>query len=213
MKTVDDPIFDGPANLIASVRAVTALSGRASGVAVMMGETLHAARRVVKSHTESFAAFTSTHGGPLGHLEASGIQLYAQPRERERIDTDRLESRVDLVTACVGSDARFLRCAIDGGARGIVVEALGAGNVPPAMLDGVAEAVAAGLTVVVSSRCGSGPTGARYGYAGGGATLRDAGAIFSGGLPAPKARIKLMALLGAHYGPAAVREAFERSDW
>ncbi len=91
-----------------------------------------------------------------------------------------------------------------------MLQALGQGNVPPAMLDGVREAVAANVVVVVASRCAEGRTAPRYGYAGGGVTLADAGAIFSGGLPAPKARIKLMVLLGAGSSPEAIRASFER---
>ncbi len=195
MKTADDPAWDGPANLIASVRAATSLQERGSGVAVMMAETLHAARRVAKTHTESFNAFTSTQGGPA---------------RRERIDTERVESRVELVTACAGADARFLRHAVATGARGIVVEALGGGNVPPAMLDGVRDAVGSRVVVVVASRCGHGRTAPHYGYEGGGVTLKQAGAIFSGELPAPKARIKLMVLLGAGFSAERIRESFER---
>jgi L-asparaginase len=195
MKTADDPAWDGPGNLVASVRAVTAPAELGRGVLVMMRGTLHAARRVVKAHTASLDAFTSTRGGPP---------------LRERIATERVDPRVDLVTACVGCDGRFVRHAVDTGARGIVLEALGSGNVPPAMLDGVRFAVAAGVPVVVSSRCGDGATSPRYGYEGGGVTLREAGAIFAGELPGPKARIKLMVLLGAGWPAEGIRASFER---
>jgi L-asparaginase len=195
MRTADDPGWDGPANLIASVREVAAPTNGALGVAVMMAQTLHAARSVAKVHTESFEAFSSADGGPLS---------------RERIDTDRIDPRVDIVTAYAGADAKFLRHAVATGARGIVLAALGGGNVPPAMLLGVREAVAAHVVVVVASRCGRGETGPRYGYEGGGLTLQDAGAIFSGDLPAPKARVKLMVLLGAGSSAQTIRESFGR---
>jgi L-asparaginase len=196
MKTADDPAWDGPANLIASVRAAVAARDRNAGVSVMMAGQLHAARSVVKSHTESLDAFTSVPGADA---------------PRERIETARIESRVDLVTACVGADAKFLRHALATGAKGIVLEALGGGNVPPAMLPGVREAVDAGVPVVVASRCGRGATAPRYGYEGGGVTLRDAGASFSGDLTAPKARIKLMVHLGAGSSLERIRASFEAS--
>src|SRR6516162_4774543 len=213
MKTADDGIWDGPGNLIASARAVLALRGRSLGVAVMMGETLHAARQAVKAHTESFAAFASSHGGPLGELEGDGLHLYAAPTRRERIATDRIEPRVDVVTAYAGADARLMRHAVATGARGLVLQALGRGNVPPAMLEGVREASGSGVVVVVASRCAHGRTAPAYGYEGGGVTLAEAGAIFPGDLPAPKARIKLMLLLGSGASPAAIRESFERPGW
>ena len=195
MKTADDAGWDGPANLAAAVDAVTAWRDPSIGVAVMMAETLHAARKVTKSHTEAFTAFTSEDGGPP---------------TRERIDTDRVESRVDLVAAAAGADSKFLRHAVSTGARGIVLQALGQGNVPPAMVPGVREAVASNVVCVVASRCASGRTAPRYGYPGGGVTLEDAGAIFSGDLPAPKARIKLMVLLGAGRSAEGIRRSFER---
>ncbi len=195
MKTADDQGWDGPGNLIAAVGAVTAFPDAAFGVGVMMAGTLHAARKVSKSHTDAFTAFTSADDGPP---------------LRERIETDRLDARVDLITAAAGADAKFLRHAVATGARGIVLQALGQGNVPPAMLDGVREAVAADVVVVVASRCAKGPTAPHYGYPGGGVTLANAGAIFSGGLPAPKARIKLMVLLGAGFSSEAIRASFER---
>jgi L-asparaginase len=196
MRTADDPAWDGPGNLISSVRAVTAWPEREGGVAVMMAGTLHAAREVAKSHTDALDAFTSSGAGAPS---------------RERIATDRVDARVEIVSAYAGADARFVRHAVATGARGIVIAALGRGNVPPAMLAGVREAVACGVVVVVCSRCGRGPTAPRYGYEGGGVTLQEAGALFAGELPAPKARIKLMVLLGAGASAPAIRESFERS--
>ena len=195
MRTADDPGWDGPQNLIAAVKAVTGWSDPSLGVAVTMAGVLHAARRVTKSHTESYDAFTSSDGGTEG---------------RERIKTSHIEPRVDLITAAAGADARFLRHAVATGAKGIVIQALGKGNVPPEMLPGVAEAVAGGVPVVVASRCARGATAPSYAYEGGGVTLKDAGAIFSGELSAPKARIKLMVLLGAGASPDAIRASFER---
>jgi len=196
MRTADDPAWDGPGNLIASVRAVSAWREGDGCVTVMMAETLHAARQVAKTHTEALNAFTS---------------FGERPKARERIVTDAVDARVEIVNAYAGADARFLRHAVETGTRGVVIAALGRGNVPPAMLVGVREAVAAGVVVVVSSRCGRGPTAARYGYEGGGVTLREAGALFAGELSAPKARIKLMVLLGAGATAETIRESFERS--
>jgi L-asparaginase len=197
MRTVDEPGWDGPGNLLAAVRAVTDGPDGRAGVAVLMAETLHSARDVVKSHTEALDAFTSSEAGPYS---------------RDRIATDALETRVELIHAYAGADATFLRHAVATGARGVVIAALGRGNVPPRMLAGVREAVAAGVVVVVASRCGRGRTEPRYGYEGGGVTLQDAGAIFAGDLSAPKARMKLMVLLGARSTADTIRTSFARSE-
>jgi L-asparaginase len=185
-----------PGNLAASVRAVIGPRGGWDGVGVMMAGTLHLARQVAKTHTDALDAFTSQGG---------------RPGPRERIATRAVEPRVELVAAYAGADAKFLRHAVAQGARGIVIAAMGRGNVPPAMLPGVREAVEAGVAVVVASRCGRGRTAPSYGYDGGGVTLRDAGAIFSGEQSGPKARVKLMVLLGAGASMASIRESFERT--
>jgi len=190
MKTSDDPAWDGPKNLTAAVREVSTAPG---GVWVVMAGRTHAARAVVKAHTEAFTAFISS----------------PATTPRERIPTDTIEPHVDLIAAAAGADGKFVSHAVATGARGIVLEALGCGNVPPKMLEAVREAVLGGIPVVVASRCREGKTSATYGYEGGGVTLRDAGAIFAGDLAASKARIKLMVLLGAGRDPAAVRRAFE----
>lgn len=213
MKTGDDPVFDGPANLIAAVRCVASPAAGGLGVVVVMDETVHPAREVVKSHTESLNAFSSGASGRVGEIDFDGLHLHAATCRRERIATERIEPRVELIAAAVGCDDRLLLHALDTGSRGIVLEAMGRGNVPPGLLRGVRRAVASGVPVVVTSRCRSGRTAPRYGYEGGGVTLRDAGAIFGGDLPASKARIKLMVLLGAGHPAEAIRDSFERPGW
>jgi L-asparaginase len=108
----------------------------------------------------------------------------------------RLETAVDLIKASAGADDRYFRSSLAAGAKGIVVEAMGRGNLPPAMKPGVAAATAAGLPVVISSRYGAGSVQERYGYEGGGHDLAQLGVVFAGRLTGLKARMKLMAALG-----------------
>lgn len=79
----------------------------------------------------------------------------------------------------------------------------------PAVLPGLRKAIAARLAVVLVSRCGEGRVSPAYGYQGGGQMLREMGVIFGGDLSGPKARIKLMAALGASSDPAKLRALFE----
>jgi L-asparaginase len=95
---------------------------------------------------------------------------------------------------------RPLRHAIDDGARGLAIVAFGRGNVPPTIVTAIREAAAAGILVTVSSRSLAGRVSARYGYDGGGLQLRDAGAILSGDLSGPQARLLQMVTLGLTNG-------------
>jgi L-asparaginase len=90
-----------------------------------------------------------------------------------------------------------------------VIEATGAGNVPPAALPGVRAALAGRIPVVLVTRCPEGRVTPAYGYEGGGQMLRELGVIFGGELPGQKARIKLMVALGVTSDVARIRELFE----
>ena len=171
--------------------------------------TVHAACGVVKMHTEAFGAFCSPRGGPLGDVDGGSQRLAPRPR-RGPVAAQGVEGRVALIAAAAGIDGAPVRRALQDGAKGIVLEALGRGNVPPAMLSAVAEATAAGVPVVVASRCPRGSTGPTYAYPGGGRTLQDVGAVFAGDLSAVQARVRLMVLLGAGAGRAEVQESFAR---
>jgi L-asparaginase len=124
----------------------------------------------------------------------------------------RLESRVDLIKATSGADDRFLRCSVASEVKGIVLEAMGRGNLPPPMKPGIAEAVRMRIPVVISSRYGQGSVQERYGYDGGGHDLAKLGVIFSGRLTGLKARMKLMVALGYTTDDAELRRIFGESE-
>jgi L-asparaginase len=105
-------------------------------------------------------------------------------------------------------DATLINAAIDAGARGLVIEALGRGNVPPAAMPAIRRAIAAGLPVVLASRCLRGRVFDSYGYEGGGRQLRQLGIIFSNFLNGQKARIKLSLALSLTSDPGEIRALF-----
>ncbi len=93
----------------------------------------------------------------------------------------------------------------------MVAEALDASRVPPWWLPVIERALAEGVAVVVASRCPSGRVWDAYGYPGGHRTLREMGCLFSPGLNGPKARIRLMVVLGAAQSPDEVVQRWEGS--
>lgn len=62
--------------------------------------------------------------------------------------------------------------------------------------------------VVIASRCGAGGLGDEYGSVGAYRDLRRLGVLFAHNLSGPKARIKLMAALGAARGMGELRGYF-----
>jgi L-asparaginase len=210
MRTVSEPGWDGPANLMAAVRAAVHPEAGGRGVLVTVGEEVHAAAEARKWHTQSLSAFRSSRG-PLGIVDRGQVRFHRPPYHAPALRARRLVAEVDLHTMATGVDDTLVRASLAAGALGLVLEGTGCGNVPPSVLPGIRAALAARVPVVVVSRCGEGPVAPAYGYEGGGHMLQamGPGLILGGDLPGPKARIKLMVALGASHEPADVRRAFE----
>jgi L-asparaginase len=101
-----------------------------------------------------------------------------------------------MLTVYAGMDEKFFKFSTDSGAEGIVVAALGIGNVPPAAFEGIKYSIEKNIPVVLVSRCPAGETDYIYSYPGAGKWLNEIGVIFADYLNGQKARIKLMLALG-----------------
>jgi L-asparaginase len=209
MRTASDLGYDGFSNLSLAVRVASADSARALGTLVAFNDSVHSARYVTKMHTQSIDTFGSPDWGPLGRLDADGLH-FAYRVTRRIIPCPALERRVELVKLAVGMAPDVLPQAIARGTRGLVIEALGGGRVPPWWLAALRDAIGAGVAVVVCSRCPSGRVGDGYGYAGAQRDLRGMGCLPGGCLNGQKARIGLMVALGGGLAGAVLREAWQR---
>jgi L-asparaginase len=205
MRTVSDPSWDGPGNLIAAARVAACPAARGYGVMVVMDEQIVPAREVRKIHTESSGAFAASEFGPVGVIDSGTVifrrrlrprPTWGDPAAEPGVRVRRIESRVELVQAYTGMSDYLVRAASTHGARGLAVIGFGRGNVPPAIVPALADAVAAGLVVTISSRSLSGRVAPRYGYDGGGLHLSKIGAILAGDLSGAKARLLQMVALG-----------------
>jgi hypothetical protein len=108
-----------------------------------------------------------------------------------------------------GADGHLVRAAVDHGAKGIVIQGLGWGNVNLPMFTAIKEAIAKGVPVVITSRVPNGRVLPNYGFEGGGKTLVEAGAVMGDDLSPQKARILLMLLLqNATMGQKELQAAF-----
>jgi L-asparaginase len=208
MRTVSEAGWDGPANIMAAVRTAVHPQAPGRGVMIAVGEEIHAAADAIKWHTQSLAAFRSPHG-PLGLLDRGQVIFHRPAFRKPALPARRLVREVDLHTMAAGVDDALLRASIARGARGLVLEATGCGNVPPPVIPGIEAAMAKGLAVVLVSRCAEGRVSPAYGYEGGGQMLRALGVIFGQDLSGAKARIKLMVALGMSAETADVRRVFE----
>ncbi len=197
MRAQSDAGWDGPANLADAVAAAAAPALRGQGVVVVLAGSIDAADDVTKTHTAAYDTFRSLNLGRLGRVEQGRVILGRRRTGRRRIRTERAAERVRLITAHVAMDGSLVDAAVAAGSDGFVIEATGAGNTAPALLEACTRAMADGLPVVLTTRCPAGRASDAYAFPGGGATWIRAGAIPAGYLGGPKARIALSLGLGA----------------
>lgn len=211
MRSSNEVGADGPVNLLASVRVASDPRSVGRGTLVVFNDEIHAARFVTKTHTSNVSTFQSPSYGPIGFATARHV-TYHQPAARGRvyaIDDVAELANIPVVKMVAGQDARWLAWLLEDAVDGLIVEALGAGNVPPPVIPILQTLCDRNVPVVIVSRCYNGYVEDVYGYEGGGHHLRQLGCIFSNGLNGQKARIKLMVLCGAGVTKDAMQLHFE----
>lgn len=186
---------DGPGNIHNAVLQAVSREGREWGVTVTLNDRIHAARYVRKAHTSNVATFDSGERGVLGYIANDRVYRYQGRPQRHWIGVPEKLADVYYIASYAGMHGSLIRFAVDAGAEGLVVEGYGAGNVNEPTYDEIKRALDKGVTVVVTSRVGIGPTGAVYGSQGGGVSLQRAGAFVGSDLSGIKARLLMMVAL------------------
>ena len=188
--------YDGPSNLAAAITTATHPRSKGMGVLVVLNNEVNAAKEVTKTNTLSLDTFKSLEFGPLGIVDQDDVIYYRHPTESSRtIRTDKIEEDVHLIKTATGMDSRLLNFLVDQQVKGIVLEGMGRGNVPPLMMDGIRRALNHNIPIVLVSRCPKGRVLGSYGYEGGGQQLKELGVIFADNINGQKARIQLMLAL------------------
>lgn len=200
--------FDGPFNMTNAVIQVLSKHSRNWGVTVTLNRFVNSARDVRKTDTTNVQTFSSGEKGYLGYVFGTDVTRFNDRVRRIRLALPNKAPGklpdVPFISMYAGSDGRFIRHAVDTGARGLVVEGVGAGNVDAAMFEAIKYARAKDIPVVISSRVYYGAVEPIYGDKGGGKMLLDAGCILAGDLVGTKARLLLMIGL-LHYGNDAAK--------
>jgi L-asparaginase len=204
---------DGPDNLSRAIAVAGSTEVRGRGVLVVFAGRIFRAAGVRKGHTTRLDAFANPDFGTAGSVSGTGdIRLQDGPSGYEALplpDGGAGSPRVDLVAVHPGADSALLRASLQAGADGIVLQGTGTGNANKEICAVVAEAVAAGVVVVTSTRVEAGPVVPVYGD-GGGADLRAAGAIPSGLLRPSQSLILLSLLLRLGTPKDRIAEVFAR---
>ena len=208
MRSGNDIGLDGPRNIVGAVRVAAHPNSIDKGVLVVMNDVIHTARDVVKVDTGRVDSFESPGYGALGYVDSDDVVFHRQTLHRESVWTDKIDINVDLIKATAGMDDRFVQTSISSGAHGIVFEAFGRGNLPPSLIPSIQRAIDKDIVIVLVSRVYTGRVLPEYGYLGGGKNLASYGVLLGGDLRGPKARIKLMCLLGKYEKSELIKKFF-----
>jgi L-asparaginase len=211
MKSSSELGYDGINNLVSSILVAKSPKSKNKGTLVVMNDSINAASEVTKTNTLSLDTFKSIDFGPLGIVDSKEVIFYRTVNYvKKHIQTNTIENAVHLLKVYSGMDSALIKILVDQlHTKGIVLDALGRGNVPPAMLEGIDYALSKKIPVIICSRCPSGRVLDTYGYIGGGKDLTKRGCILAPNLNGQKARIKLMIALSVTNDFSEIKQLFQ----
>lgn len=212
MRNASQQDYDGPQNLLDAVRVAIAPHMQRRGVSVVMAGNIHCAEDATKASTTALDAFHSPHWGPLGRVDAEHVLLHKAARvRREPLRAAHAALPIPIIAASVGIDGALLEAVLEQRPAGLVIEAPGAGNTSPSLLEAGARAVRANIPVVIATRCRAGSAAPAYAFVGGSVHWQERGALLAGRWSAVKARIALALALGAGLRGKQLRDFFATS--
>ncbi len=187
---------DGLINLQSAIVVALDSESVGHGVLVVMNDEVHHSKYVTKTHTTNVATFQTPTFGPCGLIAKNRVIYFQKLTQYEHFPFKSItKTNIPLIKAYAGMDSKLLTYLATSQCDGVVIEALGAGNLPPTCLEGINALLKANIPIVLVSRAFNGIVQDVYGYIGGGYYLKQNGIIFTTGLSGQKARIKLLVLL------------------
>lgn len=199
---------DGTYNLLSAIQVALNEEAYNQGVLVVMNDSIHRAKYVTKRSASNIDAFVSVDHGPIGKIHQRSVHFYARKNQHEIYNVADITKRVLLIKTYVGMTADVFASLDVSKIDGVVIEALGQGNVPPSLVKIIQEWMDKGLVIIITSRCSEGVVLPTYYYEGGGGDLAEKGAIFASELSGPKSRIKLLLLLEKNADKQEIVQAF-----
>jgi L-asparaginase len=174
--------YEGAANLLEGFRVAAEPASKNKGVLVVLNDEINSAREVTKTDALRLNTFQSRIYGVLGVVDSDRVVYYRDVVKRHTAKSEfdlagvTALPRVDIIMVYQGATGDLIKAAVDGGAKGIVIAAAGAGATAPGQSEGFDYAASKGVFVVTATRTGSGRIAARG--------ARPAVATAAGGNPA-----------------------------
>lgn len=197
MRSSNELGSDGIYNYRTALRVAADEKSADKGVLVVMNDEIHAAKYVTKTHTTNVSTFQTPTHGPLGLVTKREILFFKAADKRLRFDIQAINGVVPIIKSYADMDTILLDALVEAPISGLVIEALGAGNLPPASISAIKKLINKQLPIVLVSRCFNGIAEPVYAYDGGGIQLEELGVLFVKELNSQKARIKLLIAVNA----------------
>ena len=197
MRSSNELGSDGIYNYKTALRVAADEKSADKGVLVVMNDEIHAAKYVTKTHTTNVSTFQTPTHGPLGLVTKREILFFKAADKRVRFDLQAINGVVPIIKSYADMDTILLDALVEAPISGLVIEALGAGNLPPASIAAIKKLINKQLPIVLVSRCFNGIAEPVYAYDGGGIQLEELGVLFVKELNSQKARIKLLIAVNA----------------
>jgi L-asparaginase len=198
--------YEGAANLLEAFRVAASPDARGQGVLVVLNDEINSAREVTKTDALRLQTFQSRTAGVLGVVDPDRVVFYRgvvkRHTARSEFDVAKMTAlpRVDVLLTYQDAPGDLIKAAVDLGAQGLVVATAGAGATSESQSDGLAYAIRKSVTVVATTRTGSGRISG---------TRRSGAALVGGEDLAPiKARVLLMLALATTKDPADIQRMF-----
>lgn len=223
MRHMEEAGYDGLRNIINSAKSCLAMP-RSSQVLLQLADKLYTARDAIKIDSVSVDPFIGQQRGSVGRIAGDEVKIVQDLSCTRPIISKApltLDKWVPIISSYPGMgevdflkhlafrDKKIADISPDKLPEGLVVEAFGAGNVPPGIEDALSYLIKHSCKVVISTRCVQGGVVPLYGYKGGGRRLSDMGAISAGFLSALKAQLLLKILLASNLSSQEIKGYFK----
>lgn len=198
MRAANAVSSDGLHNIQSAIWTAASPDAYNKGVMVVLNDEIHAARTVTKTHTTNVDTFKSPLTGPLGIIaNQKAVFIQELIKHIPACPIDHIVNNIYLLTSYAGMTSNLFDAIANNETNGLVIEGLGAGNLPISTLPGIKKLLALHIPIILVSRSINGFAQAIYGCKSDGAGLQKDGVVICEGLNGPKARIKLIVGLSA----------------
>jgi L-asparaginase len=192
---------DASINITQAIVAANSEACWGLGILACFQDQLFAASEITQMSNHRRSAFHAPDRGPVAEIvgnEVFILRLYKRPKI---LEGDFSPARnVELLWTALGTSSRligYMASEKEKSIDGLVIAALGNGNIPPSWIPHVKTLLKDNVPIVLTSRCISGHVRKMYSFEGSVNRLLEMGVMTGGNLSPVHARLKLAVALGA----------------